>query len=179
MSQQEDGHLLHLGPASLSVSCRCFFNKLESNVFVCIPSDLPNSQGFAAHETLPLPDDSNCSTVAKEMLVSGYSETMHCQSKQVASETLLTETTQYNNIPSGSQSLQSECMVAIDRQFATKGFWQRNRNLLSASWRTGTQRDYSGKFKQFNSWCRGKQIDTYSASLTDCAEFLTILFDKG
>ena len=70
-------------------------------------------------------------------------------------------------------------MVAIDRQFATKGFSQRTRNLLSASWRSGTQKDYSGKFNQFNSWCRRKQIDTYSASLTDCAEFLTFLFDKG
>ena len=117
--------------------------------------------------------------MAKETLVSGSSETMLCQSNQVTSESRHTETTQYNNIPSGSQSLQSECMVAIDRQFTTKGFSQRTRNLLSASWRSGTQRDYSGKFKQFKSWCRGKQIDTYSASLTDCAGFLTFLFDKG
>lgn len=64
-------------------------------------------------------------------------------------------------------------------EFATRGFSQGVRSLLAASWRSGTQKDYSGKFKQFSSWCRGKQIDTYSASLTDCAEFLTYLYHKG
>ena len=54
-----------------------------------------------------------------------------------------------------------------------KWFSQRFRSLLSASWRSGIQKDYSGKFKQFSSWCREKQIDIYSASVTDCAEFLT------
>ena len=58
-------------------------------------------------------------------------------------------------------------------------FSQEVRNLLSASWRAGTQKDKSGKFKQFSSWCHGKQIDTYSASLTDCQEFLSFLFHKG
>ena len=51
--------------------------------------------------------------------------------------------------------------------------------LLSASWRSCTQKYYSGKFKQLSIWCRGKQIDLYSASVTDCAEFLTFLFRKG
>ena len=58
-------------------------------------------------------------------------------------------------------------------------FSQEVRNLLSASWRAGTQKDKSSKFKQFSSWCRGKQIDTYSASLTNCPEFLSVLFHKG
>ena len=70
-------------------------------------------------------------------------------------------------------------MAAINRQLSASGFSQRARNLLSASWRAGTQKDYSGKFKQFSSWCSGKQIDLYSASLTDCTEVLTFLFHKG
>ena len=70
-------------------------------------------------------------------------------------------------------------MAAINRQLLAGGFSQRARNLLSFSWRASTQKDYSGKFKQFSSWCSGKQIDLYSASLTDCTEFLTFLFHKG
>ena len=70
-------------------------------------------------------------------------------------------------------------MATIDQPFQTRGFSQRVRSLLSASWRSGTQKFYSGKFKQFSSWCREKQIDIYSASVTDCAEFLTFLFHKG
>jgi hypothetical protein len=32
------------------------------------------------------------------------------------------------------------------------------RKLLTASWRTGTQKDYSSKFRQFMIWCREKNI---------------------
>ena len=70
-------------------------------------------------------------------------------------------------------------MAAINTQLSARGFSRRVRNLLSASWRAGTQKDYSGKFKHFSSWCSGKQIDLYSASLTDLAEFFTCLFHKG
>ena len=87
--------------------------------------------------------------------------------------------TKHDYKSSRSQDVQSECMVAINRQLSANGFSHDVRNLLSASWRASTQKDYSGKFKQFSSWCRGKQIDTYSASLTDCAEFLSFLFHKG
>lgn len=86
---------------------------------------------------------------------------------------------QPRTIPSKSQDIQPECMAVINRQFAAKGFSQKVSKLLSASWRSGTQRDYSGKFRQFSRWCHQKQIDIYSASLIDCAEFLTHLFHKG
>ena len=42
VSQQEDGHLLHLGPSSPGVRCRCVFGNMESNVCVCIPTNLPD-----------------------------------------------------------------------------------------------------------------------------------------
>ena len=179
VSQQEDGHLLHLGPSSPGVRCRCAFGDMESNVCVCIPTNLPDSQSFGTHEAGTLSGNFDSSSMAKKTLVSGSTAVVHCKSNQVTSNTLSLESTKHDYISSGSQGVQSECMVAINRQLSANGFSQKVRNLLSASWRAGTQKDYSGKFKQFSSWCRGKQIDTYSASLTDCAEFLSFLFHKG
>ena len=179
VSQQEDGHLLHLGPSSPGVRCRCVFGDMESNVCVCIPTNLPDSQSFGTHEAGTLSGNFDSSSMAKKTLVSGSTAVVHCKSNQVTSNTQSLESTKHDYISSGSQGVQSECMVAINRQLSANGFSQKVRNLLSASWRAGTQKDYSGKFKQFSSWCRGKQIDTYSASLTDCAEFLSFLFHKG
>ncbi|CAC5390837.1 unnamed protein product [Mytilus coruscus] len=56
---------------------------------------------------------------------------------------------------------------------------QNTRQLLSASWRAGTQKDYSGKFKKFCSWCNEREIDPYTATLTEVADFLTCLFTSG
>ena len=179
VSQQEDGHLLHLGPSSPGVRCRCVFGDMESNVCVCILTHLPDSQSFGTHEAGTLSGNFDSSSMAKKTLVSGSTAVVHCKSNQVTSNTQSLESTKHDYISSGSQGVQSECMVAINRQLSANGFSQKVRNLLSASWRAGTQKDYSGKFKQFSSWCCGKQIDTYSASLTDCAEFLSFLFHKG
>ena len=167
VSQQEDGHLLHLGPSSPGVRCRCVFGDMESNVCVCIPTNLPDSQSFGTHEAGTLSGNFDSSSMAKKTLVSGSTAVVHCKSNQVTSNTQSLESTKHDYISSGSQGVQSECMVTINRQLSANGFSQKVRNLLSASWRAGTQKDYSGKFKQFSSWCRGKQIDTYSASLTD------------
>jgi hypothetical protein len=49
--------------------------------------------------------------------------------------------------------------------------------LLTASWRTGTQKDYSSKLRQFMIWCRQKNIDSFIASLNTCAGFLSDLYN--
>ena len=46
VSQQKDGHLLHLGPSSPGLRCRCVLGNMESNVCVCIPTNLADSQSF-------------------------------------------------------------------------------------------------------------------------------------
>ncbi|CAC5392070.1 unnamed protein product [Mytilus coruscus] len=59
--------------------------------------------------------------------------------------------------------------------FKAGGFWESARNLLNASWRKGTQQDYIAKFEKYSSWCTGKQIDPYSAILSQIA----FLFESG
>jgi hypothetical protein len=62
---------------------------------------------------------------------------------------------------------ESNCMEAINKQFKEKGFSSSTRKLLTASWRTGTRKDYTCKLKKFSSWCNTKQIDPYKASFFD------------
>ena len=70
-------------------------------------------------------------------------------------------------------------MAVVDRHFSAKGFSEETRKLLALSWRKGTRKDYTAKFKQFSMWCTERKVDPFLASLNDCADFLTSLFQRG
>jgi hypothetical protein len=50
-------------------------------------------------------------------------------------------------------------MTLIDKHFKEKGLSKQTRKLLQASWRKGTQKDFSCKFRKFNRWCSRKEVD--------------------
>ena len=179
LPEQENGPVLQLGTTSASLCGRCVLNNMGSNVCICVPANLSSSQGVGAHEAGALQNHSDSTPVAETSLVSRVTPAMCSKSNTSTNHISNVESTGISDISSQSQGIQSQCMVAINRQLSTKGFSQRVRDLLSASWRAGTQRDYSCKFRQFSSWCSQRQIDLYSASLAECAEFLTFLFHKG
>ena len=70
-------------------------------------------------------------------------------------------------------------MAVVDRQFSAKGFSEEIKKLLALSWRKGTRKDYPVKFMQFSMWCTEWKLDPFLASLNDCADFLTSLFERG
>ena len=111
-------------------------------------------------------------------MVSRSATVVSSTSSQTACVSEVVTTAQNTNLPSQSGSVQSNCMAAINKLFRAKGFSKRVRKLLSASWRSGTQRDYAAKFRKFSSWCSEREIDKYSASLNDCAEFLSFLYHE-
>ena len=69
-------------------------------------------------------------------------------------------------------------IAVVDRHFSAKGFSEETRKLLALSWRKGTRKDYTAKFKQFSMWCTEQKVDPCLASLNDCADFLTSLFSE-
>ena len=158
-----------------------FFRDMGQDVCLHFPTNLSGSQSLGAYEEGTVSALSHSATVVETALISRVITNLHCQSHSSSCSNRSAESTKDNNKPSKSQGFQSECMAVINQQFTEKGFSQKVSKLLSASWQSlsGTQRDYSGKFRQFSRWCHQKQIDIYSASLTDCAEFLTHLFNKG
>ena len=132
---------------------------------------MSHSQDSATHDTIQLSTDSNCPT-----LVSQSPKINSRLSEKVSSQRRSSTSAKIKHSLSKSSSIQSNCMALIDKHFKEKGFSKQTRKLLQASWRKGTQKDYSCKFRKFNSWCSRKEVDPYNASLTDAAEFLTELF---
>ena len=117
--------------------------------------------------------------MASETLVSGNATDANCMSNQVTSSTEFIKPGKNKNISSKPSNSKSDCLASFNRCFETEGFSKSARNLLTASWRKGTQKDYTSKFAKYNSWCSEKQIDPYSASLSQVADFLTFLFESG
>jgi integrase len=122
-------------------------------------------------------DDFDSSNVAPTTLVPDVAAYVDC----------ISDTTPESGRPTSSKRSkpckpavsETGCMETINKQYKAKGFSKSTRKLLRASWRTGTQKDYSCKFRKFSSWCNSKQIDPFNASLTDCANFLSYLYDNG
>jgi hypothetical protein len=140
---------------------------------------MPNSENSSTYDSFQVPNNIDSTTMAKKALVSRPSKTVGRLSLKTSNPKQSSTTTKRNNLPSQPRNLQSNCMASINRVFKKRGFSKDTRKLLSASWRSGTQKDYSSKFKRFCSWCSEREIDPYSASLTETAEFLTGLFTSG
>ena len=177
--EQTDSSLLFLDSTPRCIGNRCSVNLLGRNVCLCIPSNMSHTQSTATYGAVSLSDYSHCTKMASQALVPRPSKIPDSMSKKTTSVARPVTTAQNNDQSSKSRSIQSACLATIDRSFQEKGFSNQSRKLISASWRSGTQRDYTGKFNKFCSWCSTRQIDPYSASLVQVADFLTDLFNNG
>ncbi|KAK3093413.1 hypothetical protein FSP39_015328 [Pinctada imbricata] len=152
---------------------------MGKHVCICLPPNLSNSESPRTYEQVSLPGDSNSTTLAKTSLVYKDSRTSDRFSNQTSSNIESITPAKINDKSSKSTNFQSDSLASLNRQFEKRGFSKQTRDLLCASWREGTQKDYISKFKRYSSWCSSKQIDPYTANLTQVAEFLTSLYTSG
>ena len=117
--------------------------------------------------------------MAQETLVHRSSTVVSRMSDKTSSPPRSPESAQDSNLSSQSRGIQFNGMESINRNFQTKGFSEKARTLLNASWRKGTQKDYSSKFQKFRSWCNSREIDPHSPTLSQIADFLAELYQEG
>lgn len=177
--KSENADILLLDSQSDGTGNRCIVNFLGKHGGVCISPNLFDSQSNTTYEEVSLPNPVNSPSVAEEELVHESSSNVNCMSNATTSATQSIVSTQNNNLSSESGGVQSCCMAAIDRSFQNKGFSKDTKKLMAASWRAGTRKDYQVKFHKFHSWCSQREINPYSATLNDCIEFLTSLYNTG
>ena len=178
-SKSQGRSILLVDTQSKSMEDRCSLSTMAKHECICVSPNRVDSQSASAHEEVPLPADSDSSSVAEETLVHGSSSNVSSSSKETANNRGSFVSAQNKNCSSKSSNIQSDCMAAINRSFQNKGFSSKARKLMAASWRVGTQKDYSAKFRKFSSWCSEREIDPHSASIAQCADFLSYLFQSG
>lgn len=177
--EQTDSNILHMDTTSRSPSIGCTNNFMGENVRICISSHMPDTKGDTTHETISVHDNSNSTHVAKETLVHRSSGNVCSTTNTNSSDGKSTPSAQVTNIPPTSRSVPIDCMVAIDQYYTAEGFSNKARTLLKSSWRAGTKQDYNSKYKRFSRWCNQREINVFSATVSQCADFLADLFHEG
>ena len=160
-------------------SNRRVVNFLGEHGSVCISSDMSETQSHSTYDKISVSNNTNCTPVAEKELVYRSPANVSCDSTEITNSEQFAVSAKDTNLSSKSSTTESYCLAAVNRSFKSKGFSRDTRKLMVASWWTGTQKDYAVKFSKFNSWCSKREIDPYTASLTDCADFLTNLFHAG
>lgn len=138
-----------------------------------------NTQSSNAHVSVSMRAHSDSPTVATETLVHRSVTVSDCSTTSATSNTRFAGTAEVSNTPSSSRTVSVDCMATVDRQFKDRGFPEKPRKLIQASWRNGTRKDYNAKFRKFCRWCHSREIDSNKISLTQVSEFLADLFHEG
>ena len=178
-TKSQASNVLFMAAEPVSICHQRSVDSVGKHGSICISTHNTHSESASAYEEISLPTNSDCYTMAQKELVYGSPSDVDRFSNEATNTAELAQPTRNQDLPSKSSSVQSSCMAAINRSFESKGFSEQSRKLLAASWRSGTQKDYAAKFKKFNSWCSEPKIDPYKATLKECVDFLTFLFQSG
>ncbi|WAR30575.1 hypothetical protein MAR_033117 [Mya arenaria] len=85
------------------------------------------------------------------------------------------------NIESASFSQQttSNAMSYIRRSYEKRNLSEKSINIIMASWRKTTQKQYSTYINRWIQFCREREIDPLQTPIEYCIEFQTELYDSG
>ena len=177
--EQESNAVLFMDSIPTCICAGCPIGCMGEHVCICIPSDSTYSQSTLSHETVPVYCNTDSTLLASSAVVSNTSQSADSKACQTSMQSGSSVSESGGGVTSRTRDVELDGMDVVDRHLSTKGFSSKTRQLLSASWRKGTKRDYNCKFRQFGSWCDSQKVDPLSPSLVDCAHFVTFLFEKG
>ena len=80
---------------------------------------------------------------------------------------------------SSTQESSPDGLSCVRESFSRYNFPEQVTDILMASWRKGTQKQYATYIKKWMAFCRERKIDCYSPPLSDTLQFLTDLFNQG
>ena len=177
--EQESNAVLFMDSIPTCICAGCPIGCMGEHVCICIPSDSTYSQSTLSHETVPVYCNTDSTLLASSAVVSNTSQSADSKACQTSMQSGSSVSESGGGVTSRTRDVELDGMDVVDRHLSTKGFSSKTRQLLSASWRKGTKRDYNCKFRQLGSWCDSQKVDPLSPSLVDCAHFVTFLFEKG
>ena len=138
--EQESASVLLLDSSSGGLCNGCSVNCMAEHVCLCISPSPINSQSTEPLSAVSMHNDTDSPNVAKTTLVSTNSEisnSVSCKSPVPSGSVI---SVQGESDASKCRVSTSDCMAIIDRKFTSTGFSEKNRQLLSKSWRKGTQK---------------------------------------
>lgn len=171
--------VLHMVPQQQSLGGRRFFNKLDRNECICLSSNMSHTKSSVADETPAVSADPHSSFLAAENVVSRSSTFAYEFPNYASRETRPSPAAEGEILPSATRATQTG---SVATQQPTRGppvLSNRGNELVAASIRTGTRKDYKCKYKIFRNWCSERGVNPSSIHVNQIVDFLAYLHDKN
>ena len=120
----------------------------------------------------------NCTSMEDSAMVSNSVKHVGSQTNSTSSEMRFASASAFQRGTSSSDHETSRLAV-VSQHLSDKGISDEAAELILASWRTGTEQQYSGAWRQWVSWCNKRKSNPLSASIGTVSQFLTSLYASG
>ncbi|KAH3806244.1 uncharacterized protein LOC127860415 [Dreissena polymorpha] len=119
------------------------------------------------------------STVANSELVEQFLGTIDRYSVSDSSRKDYTDDSQYVQSTSFGRQTPVSCFSIIRKSFEDRQIPKRAVDIMLASWKPSTQKQYSVYIRRWFLFCSKREINTLQVTVNDVLDFLTQLFDSG
>ena len=117
-------------------------------------------------------------TLANTNLVSRTAEAVGRSSENSSTREHL-ESAEFQESSPAHEQTSSDSLSAIRRSYQVRNISSKATNIILASWRRGTQKQYITHIKKWLSFCDKKQINSVCADVNYVLDFLTEQFESG
>ena len=180
--QCSSGQVLQLQTRSLGDGSGCSgpnMGQLEAPL--CLPTihinrqvpseDQERASGFS---------DSDCSCMGNPDVVPPPLGNVSGRTCDSPSEPHTTEQpTQTHPPPPGSEESAPNGVAGVRYRWQKEGISEKASELITASWRSGTQKSYNSAWRKWASWCAERGQDPFSSPVKEILDFLAFEFESG
>lgn len=117
--------------------------------------------------------------MAYSELVCGFTQVDNRQSNRFANNEKSINTSKFREGASTSQQTCFNGMSSVRKYYENRNFSKNTTNIILASWRDSTKKQYSTYIRKWLRFCSEKQVDTFQSTLNKCLDFLTLLYEDG
>ena len=153
--------------------------KLEKSAGVCVSTIHNDPKGVEEGVTRQCPPDSDNAKLANTRVVA--SSVKHgCKKSNSSSSRRRTthSSTRRDKAPTKDEFILGR-LGSVRRCYRNHGISKRSTDIMFASWRKRTNKQYESAWSKWLSWCTKRKIDPISTSVNNIIKFLTVQFDKG
>ena len=163
-----------------SMEDRCLLPILEAHSSLRFSPILPPEQNATENRARPSSGHTDIPTVANTSLVPTRPPTVHRLSNHPpqGNKETPTPSSSAGNTPSITSNGPNS-MATFRNTLTRKGFSEKATNILFASWRKGTAKQYQAAWSAWLGWCRRRHSDPLSGTIKDIIHFLTDQYHQG
>lgn len=175
--EQKEPGILFSCARSTCPSSRCLHDFLGGDNSLRVPTSHHSSQSTEENKRRGLHNDSHSSSLAQASMVSSDSGDANCTPNEITNTRKSTFTVSGKNNPPRPRESKLSSVETVKEQKIAKGFSERTANTMAAARRQTTSDTYDARINRYSRWCKRRDVNPFTAPVTDIADFLQELFD--